>query len=317
MQYIRDLREGDKVSGVYLVKEKRLAQTRNGKPYENLVLQDATGMADAKIWDPGSPGIYDFEEMDFIEIRAEVTSFNGSLQLNVRQARKAAEGEYKIADYFPTTAKDVDAMYRELTGFIRQVENPYLRRLLESFFVDDPAFIETFRSHSAAKTVHHSFAGGLLEHTLAVTRLCAFLADAYPQINRDLLLTAAICHDIGKTKELSDFPQNDYTDEGQLVGHIVIGTEMVSDHIREIDGFPEHIASQLKHCILAHHGAYEYGSPKLPGTIEALAVNMADNCDAKIQIMTEQLSEKGARADKNGWIGFNRYFDSNLRKTDI
>lgn len=317
MQYISDLREGDKVNAVYLVKEKRSAQTRNGKPYENLTLQDKTGMLDAKIWDPGNPGIYDFDAMDFVEVRGDVTTFNNVLQLNIRAARKAQEGDYIQSDYLPVTEKDVDVMYRELLSYAGKVENAYLRALLKAFFVDDKEFIKEFRVHSAAKTVHHSFSGGLLEHTLGVARLCSYMADNYPLINRDLLLTAALCHDIGKVKELSEFPQNDYTDEGQLLGHIVIGTEMISDKIREIPDFPESVAFQLKHCILAHHGEYEYGSPKLPSTIEALAVNLADNADAKLQIMIETLSEKSGKADKNGWIGFNRFFANNLRKTTI
>ena len=317
MHFIKDLHEGDHITSVYLVKEKHAAQTRNGKPYENLILQDKTGTIDAKIWDPSSPGIFDFDAMDFVYVKGDVTVFNGNLQMNVRAARKADPGDYVQADYLPVTSNDIDDMYSELLRYVDSVKNACLQQLLRSFFVDDAAFIASFKAHSAAKTIHHSFSGGLLEHTLSVTRLCAFLADAYPIINRDLLITAAICHDIGKTKELSDFPQNDYTDEGQLLGHIVIGCEMVSEHIRSIVGFPEHIAGQLKHCILAHHGAYEYGSPKLPSTIEALAVNMADNCDAKIQIMTEQLKEKTNKADKDGWIGFNRFFESNLRKTNI
>lgn len=317
MKYIKDLNEGSKVQGIYLVKEKRSAETRNGKPYENLILQDKTGTVDGKIWDPNSPGIYDFDAMDFVELTADVTSFNNNLQLNVRSARRAEEGEYNPADYMPSSAKSVEGMYEELLGYVKQVQNHYLHDLLTSFFVDDETFIKTFKEHSAAKSIHHSFSGGLLEHTLSVVRMCEYMAGAYPMINRDMLYTAAICHDIGKTQELSDFPMNDYTDEGQLLGHIVIGVEMLSDHIRSIEGFPVKLANQLKHCILGHHGEYEYGSPKLPSTIEAVALNLADNCDAKMQILTELFAEKGAKADKDGWIGYNRLFETNLRKTEV
>jgi len=317
MRYINELNEGDRIQGIYLVKEKRAAETRNGKPYDNVTLQDKTGTADGKIWDPANPGIFDFDTMDYIEITADVVTFNNNLQLNIRAARRADKGTYDIADYLPSSGKNVDDMYQELLGFIGQVKNEYLHKLLESFFVDDDAFITSFREHSAAKTIHHSFTGGLLEHTLSVVRMCEYLANTYPAINRDLLYTAAICHDIGKTQELSDFPANDYTDEGQLLGHIVIGDEMIADRVRTIDGFPVKLANQLKHCILAHHGEYEYGSPKLPSTIEAVALNLADNCDARLQMMTEIYAEKGVKADKDGWIGYNRLFETNLRKTEV
>ena len=179
-------------------------------------------------------------------------------------------------------------------------------------FADDRAFLNVFAGHSAAKTVHHSFVGGLLEHTLSVTKLCDYQAKTYPAINRDLLITVAMLHDIGKTRELSDFPVNEYTDEGQLLGHILIGAEMVHDHIAKIPDFPEKLETEIKHCILAHHGEYEYGSPKKPAIIEALALNPADNMDAKLQTMTEIL-ESGPAGEE--WLGFNRFFDSNIRRT--
>ena len=203
-------------------------------------------------------------------------------------------------------------MYEELLGFIKSVKNPYLNRLLSSFFVDDAAFAKAFQFHSAAKTVHHGFVGGLLEHTLSVTKLCDYYAGYYKELNRDLLITAAIFHDIGKTKELSRFPENDYTDDGQLLGHIIIGTEMVSERMKEIEGFPASIAVDLKHCILAHHGELEYGSPKKPALLEALALNFADNTDAKMETMIEALNAGG---ENKGWLGFNRLLESNIRRT--
>ena len=203
-------------------------------------------------------------------------------------------------------------MYEELLGFIKSVKNPYLNRLLSSFFVDDAAFAKAFQFHSAATTVHHGFVGGLLEHTLSVTKLCDYYAGYYKELNRDLLIAAAIFHDIGKTKELSRFPENDYTDDGQLLGHIIIGTEMVSERMKEIEGFPASIAVELKHCILAHHGELEYGSPKKPALLEALALNFADNTDAKMETMIEALNAGG---ENKGWLGFNRLLESNIRRT--
>lgn len=313
MRFISELREGGRIQDVYLCKHKQSAVTKNGKHYESVILQDRTGQIDAKIWDPNSDAIGEFENLDYIYVAGTVSSFNGALQASLKQVRKADPGEYIPADYLPMTKKNTRIMYQELLGFAASVKNPYLSQLLKSFFVDDREFAVSFSRHSAAKTVHHAFVGGLLEHTVSVTRLCAYIADNYPAVNHDLLITAALLHDIGKTKELSLFPTNEYTDDGQMLGHISIGAEMVHDHASKIEGFPEILETELKHCILAHHGEYEYGSPKKPALIEAMALNLADNTDAKLETMTEVL-ENGNEGDK--WLGFNRFFDSNLRRTD-
>ncbi|WP_418462987.1 3'-5' exoribonuclease YhaM family protein [Frisingicoccus sp.] len=311
MRFICELREGDNISGIYLCKNKQNLKTKAGKSYYSLLLQDKTGTVDAKVWDLNN-GIEHFESMDFIKVDGMVTSFQGALQVNVRRVRRTQEQEYDMRDYLPTSRFSIDDMMKELTGYITTIQNPYLKALLESFFVKDAAFIKSFKEHSAAKSVHHGFVGGLLEHTLSVTKLCDFYCRRYPILNRDLLLTAAMCHDIGKTTELSLFPANDYTDEGQLLGHIVVGTEMIHDRIRDIPNFPKVLANELKHCILAHHGELEYGSPKKPALVEALALNLADNTDAKMETMTEIFA--GA-ADTTEWMGYNRLFESNLRKT--
>ncbi|MBQ7839479.1 MAG: HD domain-containing protein [Lachnospiraceae bacterium] len=311
MKFIKEMKEGDRIFDIYLCKHKQSAVTKNGKPYDNVILQDKTGTVDAKIWDPNSAGIDDFDSLDYIEVYGDVTSFQGALQLNVKRVRLCREGEYEPANYLPVSKKDNNQMYQELLGYISSIENAYLKKLLQAFFVEDQAFIKAFRQSSAAKTVHHGFVGGLLEHTLSVVKFCDFYCSAYPMLKRDLLLTAAMCHDIGKTKEISLFPQNDYTDDGQLLGHIVMGAEMVGDKARAIPGFPKVLESQLKHCILAHHGEYEYGSPKKPAIMEALALNLADNADAKLETFTEILEQ----STDNGWLGFNRLFESNLRMT--
>ena len=196
--------------------------------------------------------------MDFIEVYGEIISYNNNLQLNIKQIRKAQEGEYIAADYMPTTEKSTDGMYEELLGYIKKVENQYLRQVLEYYFVKDETFIRNFKGHSAAKTVHHGFAGGLLEH-------------------------------------------------------IVIGVEMIGDAVRNIPDFPEKLANELKHCIVAHHGELEYGSPKKPALAEAMALNLADNADAKMQTLTELFKDKKG----NDWLGYNRLFESNIRKTVI
>ena len=312
MKFIRDLKEGDRVFDIYLCKHKQSAVTKNGKPYENVILQDKTGTIDAKVWDPGNPGIGEYDSLNYIEVYGDVNNFQGSLQINVKRIRVCKEEEYNPADYLPVSSKDMDIMFNDLLDFIKSIQNTYLRQLLEAFFVQDKNFVKKFRYSSAAKTVHHGFVGGLLEHTLSVTKLCDYYCKAYPVLKRDLLLTAAMCHDIGKVREISPFPENDYTDDGQLLGHIVMGSQMVAEKAAEIEGFPHVLLAQLQHCILAHHGKYEYGSPKLPALIEALALNYADDTDAKLETFKEILENNSAN---QGWLGFNRLFETNLRAT--
>lgn len=314
MKYVRDLKEGDRVFDIYLCKHRQSAVTKNGKPYENVILQDKTGTMDAKVWEPNNPGIDDFDTLDYIEVYGEVTNFQGALQVNVKRIRVCREGEFNPADYLPVSSKDIDTMYQELLGLIKSIQNTYYKQLLEAFFVKDEAFTKAFRKSSAAKAVHHGFVGGLLEHTLSVAKLCDYYCTAYPVLKRDLLLTAAICHDIGKTRELSAFPENDYTDEGQMLGHIVMGAQMVADKAAGIEGFPKGLLTQVQHCILAHHGKYEYGSPKIPAIIEAVALNYADDTDAKMETFKEILDNN---SEVTGWFGYNRLFESNLRASKI
>lgn len=311
MKYIKDYKDGDRVFDIYFCKFKSSAVTKNGKNYDNVILQDKTGTLDAKIWDPNNAGIADFDAMDYIEVYGDVTVFNGALQVNVKRVRKCAEGEYDEGEYMPVSRKNLDGMYTELLGIIDSIQNTYLKSLLKKFFVEDETFAARFKRASAAKSVHHGFIGGLLEHTLSVTKLCEYYCTAYPVLNRDLLLAAAICHDIGKTREISAFPTNDYTDEGQFLGHIVMGSEMIGQKAREIPGFPPVLEMELKHCILAHHGEYEYGSPKKPSLIEALALCHADDTDAKLETFTELLES----SQEPGWLGYNRWLEANLKRT--
>ena len=313
MKYIKDYKDGDRVFDIYFCKFKSSAVTKNGKSYDNVILQDKTGTIDAKIWDPNNPGIGDFDACDYIEVYGDVTSFNGALQVNVKRVRLCQEGEYNEGEYMPVSKKNIEEMYAELLKLIGSIENTYLKQLLEAFFVKDATFVQAFKKSSAAKTVHHGFIGGLLEHTLSVTKLCDYYCTAYPILKRDLLLTAAICHDMGKIREISAFPVNDYTDEGQFLGNIVMGSEMISEKIKEIAGFPPMLAMELKHCILSHHGELEFGSPKKPAIIEAVALTYADNTDAKMETFTELLES----TQETGWLGFNRFFESNLRGSVI
>ena len=312
MKFIKELKEGDRVFDIYLCKHKQEAVTKNGKPYESVILQDKTGTIDAKVWEPNNPGIGDYDDLDYIEVYGDVTNFQGQLQISVKRIRVCREGEYNPSDYLPVSSKGIDTMYNELKTLIGSIKNTYLHQLLQDLFIDDADFAKKFCNSSAAKTVHHCFVGCLLEHTLIFTKLCDYYCSAYPILQRDLLLTASMCHDIGKVKEISAFPVNDYTDDGQLLGHIMIGTEMIHDMAKEIPGFPAKLESELKHCILAHHGELEYGSPKKPALAEAAALNRADNTDAKMETITEIFRSAG---DNKDWLGYNRFFESNLRKT--
>ena len=311
MNYINQLREGDRVQEIYLCKSMQRLKTKANKSYISLTLQDKTGLLDGKIWSENN-AIEEFDEMDYIEVTGTINVFQGSHQLNIIRVRRCHEGEYNPAEYLPTSNKDIDEMYKQLLAYIGSVEQAYLKKLLESFFVEDEEFIKIFKQHSAAKSVHHSFVGGLLEHTLSVANLCDFYSKQYTILNRDLLITAALFHDMGKTKELSSFPSNDYTNAGQLLGHIYMATELLGSKIKEIPNFPEALAVELQHCILAHHGELEYGSPKKPAIIEALALNFADNTDAKMQIMIEALDEP---TENTEWLGYNRFMESNIKKT--
>lgn len=311
MTYIEEYKEGNKFFGIYLCKSKQILKTKAGKTYYSLLLQDKTGIIDAKVWELNN-GIDDFDSMDFIMTDGMVTSFQGSRQVNVSRIRKAQEGEYDPAEYIPASKYNREEMYQELKKVVMTITEPHLRKLAEKYFIEDTDFIAEFKQHSAAKSVHHAFVGGLLQHTLAVSKICSFVASCYPVIDRDLLITAALFHDVGKIWEISEFPANEYTDDGQLLGHIFLGAELVGKEAELIPGFPKTLAAELRHCILAHHGEMEYGSPKKPAMAEALALAYADNMDAKLEMVTEVYDKAEPTLE---WLGFNRYVDSNLRQS--
>lgn len=313
MKYINELHEGENIIEHYLCKSRQTMKSRNGKNYLSLKLQDKTGMVDAKVWDLNND-IQSFQENDFIKVDAFVTTFNNELQLNVKRIRRSREGEYDPADFVPSTDKNIDEMYDQLMGYIKTMKNPYLKKLLEEIFLRHPVISKEFKYHSAAKAMHHSFRGGLVEHTLSVTQLCDFLAPRYNYVNRDILVASAMLHDVGKVLELSDFPTNDYTDDGQLLGHLILGSELIRDAAAKIDGFPKRLESLMKHCMLSHHGEYEYGSPKLPSIPEAFLLHCADNLDAKTKMIEEALA---ADSTQGHWAGYNRMLQRNLSRSDF
>ena len=313
MKFIETLQDKEQIREIYLVKKVTEGKTKTGSLFQTVTFQDKTATIDGKIWDPDSNGIGEFDEGDFVLIGAEVKIYNGVKQLTVKMIHRAEAGEYNEGDYFPKSEREPGEMYRELSAMIDSISSKYFKKLLSVIFIEDESFKATFKGHSAAKTVHHNFIGGLIEHTLSVARICDFYAKNYPFMDRDLIVTAALLHDIGKTKELSAFPKNEYTDEGQLLGHIMIGAQMVSDAIKKVNGFPGVKANELLHCILSHHGQLEFGSPKRPQLMEAMALSFADNCDAKIETMKEEL--KAVPEFDTTWQKYNYFLESPLRRT--
>ena len=307
---VKDLIDFGALDGIYFVKSKTQATTKTGKDYFNLELQDKTGSIIAKIWDISAPGIGEFNAGDVVQVTGKVSVYMGSLQGTVNSILVAAKGTYNLGDFMPTSPFDVEVMYNDVVGYIATVRNEYLNKLLKEFYVNYQNMVDLIKSHSAASGVHHAFVGGFLQHTLAVTKLCDSYCELYPVLDRDLLITVALLHDIGKLRELTAFPENDYSDEGKLLGHIILGIEWVGNCIQRIQGFPPELALDVKHCIAAHHGELEWGSPKKPALPEAMALHMADLTDSRLEQFIECLAAEGS---DGSWTSFNRRLGTPIR----
>ncbi len=310
--YIKDIDVGSRVNDLFLVTDKTLAVSQKGAPYLSLRLRDKTGIMEARVWENAEGLNKLFRKGDVIEIRARAASFRNTIQLAVSYIRKIDDGEIEPAEYSPTTGYDIDDMFEALTQLAEKITSPYLRTLLQVIFSDDDILF-AFKRAPAAKGLHHPYIGGLLEHTLSVTRLLDMTADHYTDINRDLLLAGGILHDIGKIYELSFQKIIDYTDQGRLVGHIVLGVELVNTKIAGIEGFPEQLALELRHILLSHHGVLEYGSPKRPKTLEAVLVNMVDDMDAKVNAFQGFIDS--STDDESSWTPYHRLFGRFIYKT--
>ena len=311
MLFINDIKEGDFLNYHYLCKQKQAMKSKNGRTYLSLKLQDKTGVIDAKVWDLGND-IQNFEENDFIRVEGSVLLYQNDLQVKVNKIRRSAEGEYDPANYIPRTEKDIAEMAGQIRGYISSVTNLFLNELLTNIFISNNETAKAFASRSAAKTLHHGYYGGLIEHTLSVAQICEFLCGQYKNVDRDVLICCALLHDIGKIIELSPFPDNSYTDDGQLLGHVYIGAEMAAREASRIAKFPKALETLIKHCIISHHGEYEFGSPKRPKIIEAFILFCADNIDSRIKSFETAVNADGMQAQ---WVGFNKQFDRFIRKT--
>lgn len=310
MPLINELKPQEGIQGTYLCKFKQLLKNKNGKDYYTLKLQDRTGTVDGKIWCIHG-GIGSFEVDDIVEVEGETILYQDNLQLNVTKVQKA-ESNYDLKDFLPHTKKDINILQESLMGFIDQVQNSYLKQLLEAIFYEDTLF-EAFSKHSGGKTVHHGYLNGLLEHTVTVTQIGIHLASLYEGVCKDYVIAGCLLHDIGKLRELTPFPRNDYSDEGQLLGHLIIGAEMVHDVAKGIDGFPEEMERILKHILIAHHGEYEYGSPKRPKCLEAMIVHLADYSDSRIKMMEEMIQS----SHEEPYVGYHKILTRNIRKVSL
>jgi len=303
--FINQIRENDLVEGVFWVKEKAMPTTRTGSPYLRVRLSDRTGEIEGRIWDGVEEFADLFEREDFIQIKAQANSYQERMQLNIKSLKKVGVAEVSLEDFLPASEKDPEEMLAELIEITQGMEDKHLKELVMAFLGDE-AFTTPFKRAPGAKRLHHACLGGLLEHTLSVVRLIQEIKGHYEGINHDLLLAGGVLHDIGKVHELSYDIAFDYTDEGRLVGHIVMGTQMVEERIAQIKGFPKELAMLMKHLMISHHGQYEWGSPKRPKTLEATILYYLDDLDAKVSGIKEFM-DKGEEGAK--WTDFHRIFD--------
>ena len=304
--YINEIKENDHVDSLFLVKEKSSAVTKTGNTYLKLKLVDRSGEIEGRVWTSVENVAESFEKDGFVHVMGKAVSFQERLQVNITSIESVKEEEILFSDFFPMTEKDIDGMFQSLLEISRQIKNPHLSQLLQLFW-KDASFTELFKIAPASKWLHHNYLGGLLEHTLSVAQVVLKVASHYNGLNMDLLLTAAIFHDLGKVDELSYHRSFDYSDEGRLLGHIILGIERMEDKIKQLPDFPKDLSTLLKHFILSHHGQYNWGSPKKPMTLEAVLLHFLDDMDAKIngiqQFIKKEVPE-GAR-----WSTYHRAFE--------
>ncbi len=302
--YIRDVaqQENKVVTSTFVVVSKQIKAKKTGEPYLALVLGDRTGHLDAKMWDNVEEFLNCFEQDDFVKAKGLINKYNNRWQLTLHRLRKLGDSEIEYADYLPKTTKDLDDLWRQLGEFVASMQNPCLKQLL-TLFMADPQISEGYKHAPAAKTLHHAYIGGLLDHVVSLFRSCDLVVRNYPMVNRDVVLTGAFLHDIGKIRELTYARSFGYSTEGQLLGHMIIELEMLHAKIAQIEGFPAELKILLEHMIISHHGQYEFGSPKLPMFPEALMLHYLDDLDSKMEAMRAQFERE---AELNGpWTSYN------------
>ena len=313
MKFIKDITENENFKGYYLCKKKEEKKTKNNDSYLDIILIDKTDSISSKIWNLDCI-ISEFSAGDVVQIEAQSELYNNKMQLKILRIRKAAKGEYDPKNYIVSSHRDIIEMKEEFNIIINSIKNINLNQLLNNIFINNPDIMKKFEEHPAAKSNHHGFFGGLIEHTISVASICDFLSNRYNGVNRDLLVTAALLHDIGKLYELNSYPEIEYTNKGKLLGHIVIGYELVSKEIGNILNFDSNLKEDLLHCILSHHGDLEFGSPVVPKTIEAIILSCADRTDAH----TKQFEEMIAKIKpEEEWSGYNYIIKREIKKSII
>ena len=310
--WIEEISENQKINGSYMVKEKRAGTTRKGDPFLSLVLADRTGEVEARIWEGADELAPLFSEGDIVHIEGHSSSYRGKLQLTLSNL-EVSDSEVDLAVFLESSDRDTSEMMKALRRILNSLDNVHLKALIDRF-LNDRQFVSQFEKTPAAKNFHHSYVGGLLEHTLAVCRLAVRVAELYPELDRDLLISAAFLHDIGKIKEFNCNHAIDYSDEGRLLGHVVLGVAMLEEKLRDLKKFPVDLSIRLKHLILSHHGQYEFGSPKRPKFLEAFALNFMDDLDAKMNGLSRFMEKD--RQD-GAWTDYNRMFERFLLKGEM
>jgi 3'-5' exoribonuclease len=308
--FVTDLIEGGAVTSFFLAKQIQVRQRRSGEPYLSLVLGDRTGEVAAVMWEGVEEASKELTDGDIVKVQGLLGSYQRERQLTITRLRKAAPDEIVPEDYLPRSVQDPAALLARLREAVDGMREPHLKRLLHDLLADE-AFMAAFSAAPAAKSIHHAVLGGLLEHTVSVVGLCRLLADYYPVVDRDLLLAAAMLHDVGKVRELTWDRVFDYTDAGRLLGHITLGALLVEERIRTIPDFPEDVAQRLLHCILSHHGELEWGSPRRPKTLEALVLHYAEDLDGKVNSFLS-FAQSHPDPQRPGWTQFNKALDRYL-----
>jgi 3'-5' exoribonuclease len=315
-RFIQHLADGEQIEEVYLVADKQLRANRNGNLYIQLELQDRTGSMTARLWNAGEPLFRSFEAGDFLSVKAKVQIFQGALQMILQHLEKIQPERAQLIDFLPHTEQDVNKLLERLRAPLLKLANPHLRALAECYLMDE-AFMAAFSKAPAGVRVHHAYVGGLLEHVVAMLDIADRIAPLYPEVDRDLLLAGVFLHDTGKVRELAFDRSFGYTDEGQLLGHLAIGIEMLqakAARVPDLTGepFPPELLLRLKHLILSHHGSHEFGSPKVPMTPEAVALHAIDMLDTRIHICLREI--KDDKSETNSWTPYNQAMQRRLFK---
>lgn len=304
--YITDIKEGENIEITLLVVKKEILVSKSGKPYINLALQDKSGQIDGKVWENVSEISSNFEKDDIVNLKTRVIKYQGKSQLNIQFITKISDDEINISDFLPSTRENIDLMVEDLKKILFAIKDRFLRELTLSF-LQDSDFMVNFKQAPGATVIHHAFLGGLLEHTLSVIKLASLICQHYPFVNRDMIITSSFLHDIGKIREYRYSRSFTFTDEGRLLGHIIMGLSMVNSKMANISDFPSLLKMQVEHTLISHHGDYDFGSPKKPKTIEAMILHLADELDSKVDGMRSYIySEK---SDDENWTKYHRFYE--------